>query len=93
MAFLDGPGTGAVVVIVGSDEFGFGELVADEPGMSREGRVEDVGVVMAWEEVMRRVRGVEGSRGEAIVDILSVLTRSGSCMVYQGIIFVFKLRA
>jgi hypothetical protein len=34
------------------------------------GRVEEVGVVMFWEECVRRGKGAEGSRGEAIVDIV-----------------------
>lgn len=47
--------------------FGFGELVA-ERGRSRLGRVEEVGVTMAWEEGVRRK--VDGSRGVAIVDMV-----------------------
>lgn len=49
-----------------------GEPVA-ERGFSKLGRDEDVGVfpvAPAWDEFIRRGMGVEGSRGEAIVDIV-----------------------
>lgn len=52
---------------------GLGELEADR-GTSSDGRVEEVGVVLelerAWEELIRRERGVPVSRGVAIVDML-----------------------
>src|SRR5205085_2086259 len=54
-------GTGKVPLV-----FGFGELVA-ERGASRDGRAEPVGVMAS--EFMRRGRGVEGTRGDAIVDM------------------------
>jgi hypothetical protein len=38
------------------------------------GRVEEVGVVMMfWDEWVRRGKGVDGSRGDAIVDIVVVV--------------------
>lgn len=43
---------------------GFGDVVA-ERGASSDGRVDESGVVMFWNEFMRRA----GSLGEAIVDI------------------------
>jgi len=51
--------------------FGFGEPEA-EWGRSRLGRVDEVGVVRAWEEFMRRFWGAGESRGEAIVDMVGV---------------------
>lgn len=46
----------------------FGELVT-ERGISRLGRADEVGVATACEELVRR-KVVEGSLGEAIVDML-----------------------
>jgi len=80
LARLAGPGPGPapelgfggaeVVVMVGRAEvLGLGELVVEEGGMSNEGRVDEVGVIMAVVEFIRRLSGVEGSRGEAMVDI------------------------
>lgn len=61
--------------------FGFGELEV-EVGTSRLGREEDVGVMMAWEELVRR-KGPGGSRGEAMVDMAVVIGgRSSICCVY-----------
>lgn len=55
--------------LLGAEGVGVGEEAVDR-AMSMEGRAEEVGVVaMAWEEWVRR-KGREGSRGEAIVDIL-----------------------
>jgi hypothetical protein len=48
---------------------GLGEPDA-EAGTSRLGREEEVGVMM--EEFVRRGNGPEGSRGEAIVDMVTV---------------------
>lgn len=50
---------------------GTGELAADR-GTSRLGRAEEVGVVMAWEEV-DRLRAERGSLGVAIVDMMGVV--------------------
>ena len=50
---------------------GLGELEVDEGAMSRLGRVEEVGVVtVACDGFMRRASGADGSRGDAMVDIL-----------------------
>lgn len=56
-----------------------------ERATSMDGRAEEVGVVaMAWEEWVRR-KGTEGSRGEAIVDIvIDELSRLGSCVDVAG---------
>jgi hypothetical protein len=51
---------------------GLGEPEA-EAGTSRLGREEEVGVMM--EEFVRRGKGPEGSRGEAIVDMAMVGSR------------------
>jgi len=49
-----------------------GEVVVEERSML--GRAEEVGVMIAWEEGVRRKAG--GSRGEAIVDMVSSRARS-----------------
>jgi hypothetical protein len=50
---------------------GLGELDA-EGELSRLGREDEVGVMRAWVEFVRR-KGPEGSRGEAIVDMPAVV--------------------
>lgn len=58
------------MVVVGGGLFGFGFGEPEvEWGRSRLGRVDEVGVVRAWEEFMRRFGGAGESRGEAIVDM------------------------
>jgi hypothetical protein len=68
---------------------GLGELVADR-GMSRLGRVDEVGVTMAWEDGVRRK--VEwGSLGEAIVDMLAAAGRLRLQSVGGGVLLWLRL--
>ena len=71
---------------------GLGELEEDR-GTSRLGRVEEVGVVLelllrAWDELMRRERGVPVSRGVAIVDMLYVCWMAGHRLKLEMVVWM-----
>jgi hypothetical protein len=67
---------------------GFGEPAAEplaERGSSRLGRCEPVGVTMVCEDGIRLGKGVPGSRGEAIVDMVIFGRQSGPCRAFLWI--------
>jgi hypothetical protein len=58
-------------MVVEEEEVGTGEDWVEAGPASMLGLFEEVGVVIACDEWVRRGKGADGSRGEAIVDIVA----------------------